>query len=188
MDRLLTEHNLRIFHAELNDCNGGSSRIFACHQAADFATTSEFDSLRSEEASLGLDRLEPYAAFAERVDAMRKQVRAYFAEARRLGKRVYGYGASTKGNTTLQYCGIGPDDIVAVADRNPSKDGLVLPGTRIPICMEAEARADEPDVFFVLPWHFREEFIDREAAFLDAGGELLFPLPAFERVVAPGRE
>ena len=98
------------------------------------------------------------------------------------GKKVLGYGASTKGNVLLQYCGITPRDLPFIAEVNPDKFGSVTPGTRIPIISEKEAHAMHPDVFMVLPWHFRKGIIEKEAEFLAGGGKLLFPLPAIELV------
>lgn len=184
--RLLAEHGLRVFHAELNDSNGGSSRIFACHRDASHATTPELARLQAAEAALALDSLQPYVAFRERVDRLRDRIRAFLESARDQGLRVHGYGASTKGNTTLQHCGIGPELIEAIADRNPSKDGRITPATRIPIVSEAASRAARPDIYFVLPWHFKAEFVEREAEFLAGGGQLVFPLPDFEVVSRAG--
>ena len=96
------------------------------------------------------------------------------------GKRVLGYGASTKGNVTLQFCGIGPDLVPAIAEVNTDKFGTVTPGTHIPIVSEAEARAMEPDYFLVLPWHFKEGILQREKGYLSNGGRMIFPFPEIE--------
>jgi hypothetical protein len=98
------------------------------------------------------------------------------------GKRVLGYGASTKGNVLLQFCGFGPTEIPAIAEVNPDKFGVWTPGTLIPIVSEAEARAMRPDYFLVLPWHFKDGIVQREKEFLAAGGKLIFPLPEIEIV------
>jgi len=95
------------------------------------------------------------------------------------GKKVLGYGASTKGNVLLQYCDVTPDLLPVIAERDPRKFGKRTPGTNIPIVSEAEARSMEPDTFVVFPWHFRDEIVRRELSFLDSGGTLLFPLPEF---------
>jgi hypothetical protein len=95
-----------------------------------------------------------------------------------------GYGASTKGNVLLQFCGLGPDDIEAIADVNADKFGRVTPGTGIPIVPEDEMRARQPDYLIVLPWHFRDSVIAREDAYLRSGGRLIFPLPEIEIVGA----
>ena len=97
-------------------------------------------------------------------------------------KTFYLYGASTKGNTLLQYCGLDSGKIVAAADRNPEKWDRRTPATAIPIISEEQARAARPDYFLVMPWHFRNEFVEREAAFRRSGGRLVFPLPTLEVV------
>jgi hypothetical protein len=98
-------------------------------------------------------------------------------ELRAKGKKVYAYGASTKGNTLLQFCGITSAHVQKAADRNPDKWGAHTIGTNIPIVSEEDARAEEPDYFLVLPWHFFEGFVDREKDFLTGGGRFILPLP-----------
>ena len=98
------------------------------------------------------------------------------------GKRVLGYGASTKGNVTLQFCGVTQKELPAIAEVNVEKFGRVTPGTHIPIISEAEARAMRPDYFLVLPWHFKSNIVAREEEFISRGGKLIFPLPEIEIV------
>lgn len=105
---------------------------------------------------------------------------SFLEKEKKKNKSIYIYGASTKGNTLLQYFKINPKIITAAAERNPEKFGRVTPLTRIPIISEEEARNSKPDYFLVLPWHFKEEFIEREQNFLNFGGKLIFPLPKFE--------
>ena len=99
-------------------------------------------------------------------------------------KTVFGYGASTKGNVLLQFCGLSAKDIPMIAEVNEDKFGCVTPGSRIPIVAEAEARAKKPDYFMVLPWHFKEGIVRREQAYLQSGGKLLLPLPKIEVISA----
>ena len=96
------------------------------------------------------------------------------------GKSSLGYGASTKGNVILQFCGLTRKEIPFIAEVNPEKFGRFTPGSGIPIVSEPELHAMEPDVLFVLPWHFRQNLIEREENFLQRGGRLLFPLPNIE--------
>ena len=98
------------------------------------------------------------------------------------GQKILGYGASTKGNVLLQFCGLTDKDIPAIADVNPEKFGAFTPGTHIPIVSEADARAMRPDYFLVLPWHFREGIVAREQEFLAKGGKMIFPFPEIEIV------
>ena len=95
---------------------------------------------------------------------------------------MFGYGASTKGNVVLQFCGVTPNEVPVIAEVNPDKFGAYTPGTRIPIVSEAEARAMEPDYFLVLPWHFKDGIVQREAEFLGKGGRMIFPFPEIEIV------
>lgn len=99
------------------------------------------------------------------------------------GKKVFGYGASTKGNILLQYCALTERDIPFIAEVNEDKFGCFTPGTKIPIISEAEARAMKPDYFLVLPWHFKSSIIRREMKYLKSGGHLIFPLPIIEVVI-----
>jgi hypothetical protein len=133
----------------------------------------------ADEAERKLDTLTPYEAFRDRAAHHRDLVREYFRSAKAEGRRVFGYGASTKGNVLLQYCGLTADELPVIAEVNEDKFGAFTPGTLIPIVSEAEARSMRPDAFFVLPWHFRDGIVKREAEFLDGGGQLVFPLPEF---------
>ncbi|MBI5162645.1 MAG: class I SAM-dependent methyltransferase, partial [Magnetospirillum sp.] len=183
IERLTAAQGLRVFDVELNDANGGSFRLFVCHRDAPFADNRpQLDALRAREAALALDTLAPYAAFVDRVAAVRAATVAFIEAERAKGKRFHIYGASTKGNTLLQYYGLDRRHFDVAAERNEKKYGLVTPGSRIPIVSEAESRAAKPDYFFVLPWHFRDEVIVRERAFLEGGGKLVFPLPRLEVV------
>lgn len=98
------------------------------------------------------------------------------------GKKILGYGASTKGNVLLQFCGLTPEEIPAIAEVNPDKYGCVTPGTHIPIISEQEARALNPDFFLVLPWHFKNGIIEREREYLERNGKMIFPFPEIEIV------
>lgn len=133
---------------------------------------------------MGLATDRPYHDFQTRAEALRDEVVGQLRGVRDGGGRVHVYGASTKGNVLLQWCGIGRDLVECAADRNPEKVGAVTPGTGIPIVSEAESRALRPDLYLVLPWHFRCEFLERERAMVMGGTKLLFPLPDVEVVAA----
>ncbi len=179
---------LRIFRAEVNGMNGGSIRCFVCHAANGRFGTAEdrafLEALRRREAAMALATDRPYHAFQARAEALREEVVGHLRAVRDGGGRVHVYGASTKGNVLLQWCGIGRDLVECAADRNPDKVGAVTPGTGIPIVSEAESRALRPDLYLVLPWHFRREFLERERAMVMGGTKLLFPLPGVEIVEA----
>ncbi|MCG5240654.1 class I SAM-dependent methyltransferase [Azospirillum doebereinerae] len=179
---------LRIFRAEINGMNGGSIRCFVCHAANDrFGTAQDrafLEALRRREAAMGLATDHPYRAFQTRAEALREELVGRLRAVRDGGGRVHVYGASTKGNVLLQWCGIGRDLVECAADRNPDKVGAVTPGSGIPIVSESESRSLRPDLYLVLPWHFRREFLERERAMVMGGTKLLFPLPGVEIVEA----
>jgi len=186
LEHLLGRHNLEVFDVELNDINGGSFRIYIRHRdkGSSIHITPEVslarvESLRAWERKLCLDTQEPYRMFAERVTAIRDEVTSFIKREVGKGKKVYVYGASTKGNTLLQYFNLDYHLITAAAERNPDKWGKKTIGTNIPIISEEQARKDAPDYFLVLPWHFTREFRIRESDYLAQGGKLIIPLPSF---------
>jgi hypothetical protein len=128
---------------------------------------------------MGLHLREAYEEFAFWVQRVKDDVAMFIKDQVNLGKKVYVYGASTKGNTVLQYFGLDHTLITAAAERNPEKWGKVTVGTRIPIVSEEDARAANPDYFLVLPWHFIEEFKAREKKYLLSGGRFILPAPYF---------
>jgi SAM-dependent methyltransferase len=180
LERLLAEHQLEVVDVTLNDINGGSFRICVGH-AGKVTPSPEalarVQELRLSEFELGLDSDIPYAAFRNNIKKIRKDLLAFLKKAKAQKKVVHGYGASTKGNSTLQYCGITPDLVPAIADRNERKWGAGTIGTNIPIISEAESRKQKPDYYLVLPWHFIEEFKQREKEFLARGGQFVLPMP-----------
>jgi SAM-dependent methyltransferase len=180
MERLFAEHDLEVVDVTLNDCNGGSFRIAVGHKGKVSASAEARDrvqTLRIEEFEMALDTDAPYATFRKNIEKIRKDLRAFLVKAKKEKKLVHGYGASTKGNTTLQYIGVTSDLMPAVADRNPDKHGSFTIGTNIPIISEEESRRKKPDYYLVLPWHFMAEFKKREADFLRRGGKFLLPMP-----------
>jgi SAM-dependent methyltransferase len=177
---MTTRAGLRILDIQFNSVNGGSFAVTAQKAAGPHAPI--VAELLASERARGLDSLAPYATFAAKVAQHRAELTAVLRKLREDGKRVFGLGASTKGNVVLQYCDIGPDLLHAIAEVNPDKFGAFTPGTEIPIVSEQDSHAARPDVYMVLPWHFRTTFVEREADFLARGGRLLFPLPNIEFV------
>ncbi len=181
IERMASEAGLRIFDVQLNDVNGGSFRLYVCHVNGPYRDNSEaLEKFRRREGDLDLGTLGPYQRFTERIEEQRDLLRGFIDKERKAGKTFYIYGASTKGNTLLQYYGLDRESIVAAADRNPAKWGRLTPATRIPIISEKEAREQKPDYFLVLPWHFKDEFLERESEFRKNGGKFIFPLPTME--------
>ena len=171
----------KIVDVELNGVNGGSFSVTVAKAKSGYPENAvAVKNVLEYEASCQIDSLSVYLDFAERAFSHRDELNTCLQKMRAQGQRVLGYGASTKGNVILQFCGITPQLSPAIAEVNPDKFGCFTPQTGIPIVSEAEARAFKPDVFLVLPWHFRENITARETNFLESGGKLLFPLPAIE--------
>ncbi len=174
---------LKILDVEFNQINGGSFSVMVAKKDSSYREARGLVAriLKSEE-KLGLHTLKPYKAFQKRVSQHKKKFQAQIQKLNKSGKKVLGYGASTKGNVILQYCELREKDIPFIAEVNPDKFGAYTPGTLIPIISEQDARAMKPDYFVVLPWHFKDNIIAREKKFLMEGGKLLFPLPRIEVV------
>ena len=136
--------------------------------------------MRLRESELGLDERDIYDDFIRRVMDIKEQLVDFIQTEKAKGKTVYIYGASTKGNTLLQFFNLNNSHITAAAERNSDKWGRKTIGSEIPIISEEEARSRQPDYFLVLPWHFLKEFKEREREFFKAGGKFIIPLPEFE--------
>lgn len=180
---LLARHGLRVANVQMNGVNGGSFAVTACHHDARIESTRPvIDWMLQQEENWELNTPKPYRQFEERVFKHRADLQRLIHLLVGDGRRVLGYGASTKGNVLLQFCRFGPSEIPAIAEVNADKFGAFTPGTLIPIISEAEARAMRPDYFLVLPWHFKDAIVRREQEYLAAGGKLIFPLPEIEIV------
>jgi SAM-dependent methyltransferase len=186
LENILKRADMKIIRVGLNDINGGSIRCHATHVDNFNVKTLEYgqtlEALRQEEFDMELDSDRPYKNFQERINIHRKELSSLVRRLKAEGKRIHVYGASTKGNTILQWCGIDKFIVDCAADRNPHKHGARTLGTDIPIISEAESRAMKPDYYLVLPWHFKKEFLEREKQTLDRGIGMIFPLPNIEIV------
>jgi SAM-dependent methyltransferase len=177
---------MKILNVEINSINGGSLRCYVVH--ADNFTHKSEDYLRNikrihqDEFDMELDTDKPYSNFQDRINLHKKELNGLLKKLKKDGKVIHVYGASTKGNTLLQWCGIDQKIVEYAAERNPDKYGAFTIGTGIPIISEVESRSMKPDYYLVLPWHFKEEFIEREKEILDRGTGFIFPLPAIEIV------
>jgi len=179
--RILSEARLKVVDVQMNAINGGSFAVTAAKKDSPLVENhAVINWLLDQEKAMGLSTPKPYRDFEERVyrhrDDLVRLIRALNAD----GKTVLGYGASTKGNVMLQFCGFTAEDIPAIAEVNEDKFGCYCPGTGIPIISEAEARAMEPDYFIVLPWHLKHGIVEREKGFLERGGKMIFPFPEIE--------
>ena len=190
IEKLLKKAGLKVVDCQLNDVNGGSFRIYIKKKKSDvttFATAPYRDvcnvrveSLIKWEKGLKLDKEEIWLDFYNRIEALKKETVDFIKAEKAKGKVICGYGASTKGNTLLQYFGLDNTLIDAIAERSHYKFGLKTIGTNIPILSEEDVRAMNPDYMLVLPWHFIAEFVKREDEFLSKGGKFIVPCPTFE--------
>jgi hypothetical protein len=181
IENVLRRADLKAIRVEENSINGGSLRVYATHAASVAYRNPQWQrgisALRRAEFDLALDTDKPYLSFQNRIDVHKEKLVALLRELKQAGKKIHIYGASTKGNTILQWCGIDNRLIDCAADRNPDKFGARTLGTDIPIVSEEESRSLNPDCYLVLPWHFADEFIERESVILQRGATMIFPLP-----------
>lgn len=174
---------LRVFDVEHLPTHGGSLRVFACHAGAAHAATSAVAAALAEEHAAGLTSTALYAGFAERVRKAKRDLLSFLIEARNAGRRIAAYGAAAKGNTLLNYCGAGTDFIDYVVDRNPTKQGRLLPGTRIPVVAPEHVFGDRPDYLLILPWNIKDEVMAQMAGIREWGGRFVVAIP--ETAVLP---
>lgn len=194
VDKLCRAHGLKIVDAFLNDANAGSVRVYVAKDAyhMENAKSLHFADVgwMRAKALLDMESKLPddlWSSFSSQIRVLKEKTTRYLREAVSAGKSVWGYGASTKGNTLLQYYGLGPDIITAIAERNPEKWGLKTNGTEIPIVSEEDMRRAAPDLLLVLPWTFSAAFAEREKAYLDNGGALVIPLPNLHIITGCGK-
>ena len=182
--RILDQADFEIVDVTMNAVNGGSFAVTAKKKRSrgEAILVPVRDWLLEQEARMGLDSPAPFRRFEEEAYQHRDDLRRLLQRLNEAGKSVYGYGASTKGNVLLQFCGFGPENIRAIAEVNEEKFGRFTPGSRIPIVSESEVRAAKPDYMLVLPWHFKNGIIEREKEFLARGGRMIFPFPEIEIV------
>lgn len=187
LENLLEKHELEVFDVEIREnVNEGSLRIYIKRQGRGKNLNPSQDAnfllkqLRQKEIDLKLNEVTPYQELAKRIEETKRKVVELISEQVRRGKKVHGYAASTKGNTTLQYYGLGPELIEAIADRNPVKWGKYTAGTNIPVISEEDSRSAKPDYYFILAWHFLPEFLEREKDFFERGGKFIVPMPEFK--------
>lgn len=183
INNMLEENGLRVIDVQMNAINGGSFAVTACKVDAPFRSNNPIIQWTlKQEDDMGLDTPKPYRDFEERVFRHRKNLKELIEALVADGKKIIGYGASTKGNVLLQFCGLTTMHVSCIAEINEDKFGSCTPGTNIPIVAESEARAMKPDYFLVFPWHFKTGILEREREFMANGGKFIFPLPEIEIV------
>ncbi len=184
LEKIVSMADMKVFKISFNDINGGSIRCYATHKESGLYYSKEdhklMNEIRQKEFDLELDTDKPYVAFQYRIERVKNELHDLLVKLKNEGKKVHIYGASTKGNTILQWCDINSMLVEYAAERNPDKYGAYTLGTNIPIISEAESRAMNPDYYLVLPWHFKEEFLEREKEALDKGTGFIFPIPTID--------
>ena len=186
IEKILFESGMRAIDAKLNSTNGGSIAVTASHAESKYTESSDLTYLRNLEVKMNLRNIDSYQGFVTSTLSHRDELIKVLKKLKNDGKKVYGLGASTKGNVLLQYCELTVDLVGKIGEVNVEKFGKITPGSHIPIVSEVEMRNDSPDVLLVLPWHFKESIVKRESEFLAGGGALLFPLPKLTFVTKDG--
>jgi SAM-dependent methyltransferase len=178
IEQVFSRHGLRIYDVEELPTHGGSLRIFASHSTrSNLEDSTSLKLVRRHEAAAGLPELPTYLRFAERVEDCRRSLLDFFAAAKREGKTVAAYGAAAKGNTLLNFCGVTREDVSMVADRNPHKQGKLLPGTHIPVVSPEELMRKRPDYVLILPWNLQDEIRSQLQGIAAWGGRFVTPVP-----------
>jgi SAM-dependent methyltransferase len=177
-ERIFAAHGLILFDVEELPTHGGSLRIYG-HHAEDktHSVTERYCELVQREKAAGVECLDTYATFAEKVRETKRKLLEFLIEAKRKGKTIAGYGAPGKGNTLLNYCGVRSDFVDYTVDRNPYKQGKFLPGTHIPIFPPEKIRETKPDYLLILPWNFKDEIMDQVNYIREWGGQFVVPIP-----------
>ena len=179
--KVFEAHNLDIFDVEELSTHGGSLRVFAKHKEDQSRPVSDsIKNLLDREIEAGLDKVDCYFAFGERVKDIKRGILDFFNNIRREGKTIVGYGAPAKGNTLLNYCGIKTDFLDYTVDLNPHKQNKYLPGSHIPIYAPDRIRETRPDFVFILPWNLKDEIIDQISYVREWGGKFVVPIPKIQ--------
>jgi SAM-dependent methyltransferase len=178
VESIFAAHGIVLFDVEEIPTHGGSLRIYGRHQEDETRpVTDAVGKMRRQEEAFGIDRLDCYSTFEEKVKETKRKILEFMIAVKRSGKSVVGYGAPGKGNTLLNYCGIRTDFIDYTVDRNPYKQGKFLPGTRIPIHPPERIQKTKPDFLFILPWNFKEEIMEQMAHVRKWGAKFVVPIP-----------
>ncbi|MFI4966568.1 MAG: methyltransferase domain-containing protein [Caulobacterales bacterium] len=177
VEQVLRANGLRPFDIERLSTHGGSLRVFCCHMGSGHEEAAALQALRDEEQAAGLGRIESYAGFAPRVEAVRDSFRAFLAAEKAAGRRIAAYGAAAKGNTFLNYCRTTTNDIEAVFDASAAKQGRFLPGSHLPVLPPAAVREVRPDDLVILPWNLQAEIMGQMGFIRDWGGRFVTASP-----------
>jgi SAM-dependent methyltransferase len=180
-ERIFAAQDLTIFDVEEIPTHGGSLRIYARHAANEsLRVNTAVENLKAREAADGYDRPEGYADFDASVRKVKRDLLRFLIDLRESGRTIAGYGAPAKGNTLLNYCGVGVDLLDYTVDLNPMKQGRYLPGVRIPVKPPEAIAASRPDFVIILPWNIRDEIVNQLSFIRDWGGRFVVPIPSLQ--------
>jgi C-methyltransferase C-terminal domain/Methyltransferase domain len=180
VEQIFGKHGLTVFDVDELPTHGGSLRVYARHVEEGGPQTDAVATLRRSELDAGLDGNDAYDRFAAQVVDIKLQFLDFVTRAKRAGKRIVAYGAAAKGNTLLNYCGIGPEFVDFTVDLNPHKQGMLLPGTRIPVRAPEAILEAKPDYVLILPWNLRDEIVEQMAAIRGWGGQFVVAIPSLQ--------
>jgi hypothetical protein len=180
VEQVFGAHGLSVFDVRELPTHGGSLRVYATHTSRNVAASDAVQAIRSTEDALGLSTLATYRDFGPKVHACKRSLLRFLIDAAEAGKTVAGYGAPAKGNTLLTYCGVRSDLLPYTVDRSPHKQGLFLPGTRIPIHSPDKLVETRPDYVLILPWNLRDEIIGQLIHVREWGGRFVTPVPSIK--------
>lgn len=177
VEYVFAETGMKAIDVEEISTHGGSLRLYAARQESSHVPAASLDALRTKERSASLDRLEGYAGFADRVEAVKAGFLRFVTQANAAGKKIAAYGAAAKGNTFLNYCGVTKGDIVCVFDRSSAKQGRLLPGSQIPILAPERLTEVKPDYLVILPWNIADEVSSANSVLTSWGGRFVVAVP-----------
>lgn len=177
VEKIFAAHDMRLFDVEELPTHGGSLRIYGCPAKANRKASNRVAELKRREKAAGLNTMRAYDGFGERVKRVKRRLLSFLIRAKEDGKSVAAYGAAAKGNTLLNYCGVGSDIIDYVVDANPHKQGLCLPGSHIPIVEPSRIAETRPDYLLILPWNLTDEIVAASTEIRDWGGKFIVPIP-----------
>ena len=180
IDRLATRHNLKIFDVEQLSTHGGSLRVYLCRRDGSHATTPAVSALLAQERMIGFEDIDTYSRFYLQVRHTKRQLLSFLIQCKEQGAKICGYGAPGKGNTLLNYCGIGTDFLDFTVDRNPYKHGRFTPGMHIPIYPAEAIDKAKPDYLLILPWNLKNEIIAQMRHVAEWGCKFIIPIPQVE--------
>jgi hypothetical protein len=181
VEKIFAHHGLTLFDVEELATHGGSLRIYGKHDDNQkLAISDRVSLLKDKEQKAGLDQLETYSQFSDQVMSTKRQLLSFLIEIKNSGKTIVGYGAPAKGNTLLNYCGIGTDFLDYTCDRSPHKQGLFLPGSHIPIYHPDKIAETKPDYILILPWNLKDEIRSQLSYIREWGGKFVVPIPVVE--------